>query len=362
MRSLLLPPPRRSRVAGFVALLLVAIGVRSAIAEGVDKDSSDRAMGNPDAVSAYKTADRAAPVMDGAGDGLRNATLQNPEEFGPLDETPPMTVAPGGRRKFRPSATFDVEGEPTVNGFSYGTMRTSTRLPLPIKVPGKGPPIMLSPKFSVATFDAPTGVDLPSDVYDISLGISLMRPIGQRWMLMLAVQPNLVTDFHNTSGDAWRVGGMAIGTLNHSEQWKFSVGAIITGREDIPALPAVGAIWTPSPRFRADLIFPRPRLSYRILENGERAQWLFLSGGLGGGTWAFRESDGDNNVFSYRELRFTAGWESAPGGQNPSPFASGGLRYFFEAGYVFDRRIEYDHTLPDFNADGGAVLSAGLRF
>ena len=58
---------------------------------------------------------------------------------------------------------------------------------------------------------------------------------------------------------------------------------MVTGRENIPILPAAGVIWDASPKVRWNLMLPNPRLMFLLSEREEKQNWLYLGGGFAGG-------------------------------------------------------------------------------
>ena len=69
------------------------------------------------------------------------------------------------------------------------------------------PPPFINGGFSYTHINAPAAFDLPTNVYDCSLGSSWMRPINDRWMLRFMFSVALATDGENTSSDAWQFRG-----------------------------------------------------------------------------------------------------------------------------------------------------------
>ena len=290
----------------------------------------------------------------------------------PLIETAPLCLAeetvpqvagaraaPDWWATFRPSVSVQCEWEPRKDDFQF----TSTELAATFRFRPLFDlmPPSLTPRFSLATFDAPAGQEIPSTLYSLSLGFSWLVPLHERWALSLAITPSFSGDFENTTGDAWRLAGMAMALYNHSSTLSLGFGAVLTGRADYPVIPAAGVRWTPTPNIKVDAFFPRPKLSWLLADRGTRQTWLYLGGGFGGGTWAYQRNDGTNDVLTYRDWRVLIGLELAPpGGSGPIP--SEGFRAFLEAGYVFGRCVEYDLGLPDYEPSPTFVLSAGVSF
>jgi hypothetical protein len=276
----------------------------------------------------------------------------------PSNASTPMT-AERLRMLLRPSVAVRTEWEPLRDGFEFSRYDISAVFHTP-PVFGPPPP-SIKPRFSMALLDAPEAIDLPNKLYNLSIAFAWMRPINDKWVLRLGVSPSFASDFENTSGDAWRVRAQALAFYQHSPDWKFGIGAVATGRDDIPVFPGAGAIWTPAPSIKANLFFPRPQISYRVHESLDREAWVYLGGGLGGGTWAFERSNHTDDILTYRDWRLVAGAEFGPAGGSglrPQP----GLKGHVEAGFVFGRKLEFDTSVPDYEPNNTSFFSCGLSY
>jgi hypothetical protein len=96
---------------------------------------------------------------------------------------------------------------------------------------------------------------------------------------MAIVTPGVRTDFRNSDG-AVRLFGLGLLTWQAvPERLALSGGAVYTGRDDFPVLPAAGLLWTPSPEWKFDVQFPSPRISRRLMKDGQSSElWGYLSG------------------------------------------------------------------------------------
>ena len=78
-------------------------------------------------------------------------------------------------------------------------------------------------------------------------------------------------------------------------------------RGDIKLLPVGGLIWTPNPAMRFEVVFPRPRAVFQLSDRYR----LYVSGELGGGSWAIRRVSQDDDLATYRDLRVLH-WDRVP--------------------------------------------------
>ncbi len=145
--------------------------------------------------------------------------------------------------------------------------------------------------------------------------------------------------------------GMVIFAQSERFQWIF--GVIYLDREDISLLPMAGLNWSPNERTRYEFSFPRPRYLRQLRQQGEQEQWWYLAAEFGGGSWAVERTSGQNDVVTLRDYRLITGMEyKIP--QDRS--------WFWEAGLVFGREVEYLSNIGNFRQDPSAVLRLGVNF
>jgi hypothetical protein len=150
-------------------------------------------------------------------------------------------------------------------------------------------------------------------------------------------------------------------SIDSNERWSWAFGALATGRDDIPVIPAVGAIWEPSPKFKINLMMPNPRISWLLANSSGRQHWGYVGGALSGGTWAYDRASGLAERLTYREWRLVLGCESMPP-QTPGTFRPIGTRLHAEVGYVFGRTFEFDRNIPDISPDNTLLLRTGISY
>jgi hypothetical protein len=180
------------------------------------------------------------------------------------------------------------------------------------------------------------------------------KQFNDRWGSMVAVRPAVASDFQ-TGQDAFRITGRALATWQWvPERLSLLFGVVYLDRNDLPILPGVGLIWTPTPDWRLDLIFPRPKLARRLVFlPRQREDWVYLGGSLGGRTWAVERRPGVNDQLTLRDYRLYLGWERIVDG-------GGGL--FVEVGYVFGRELEYDIDPLERSFNDAVMIRGGVRY
>ncbi|MGA7698954.1 MAG: hypothetical protein WCB27_05070 [Thermoguttaceae bacterium] len=120
-------------------------------------------------------------------------------------------------------------------------------------------------------------------------------------------------------------------------------------RGDIKLLPVGGLIWTPNPAMRFEVVFPRPRAVFQLSDRYR----LYVSGELGGGSWAIERVSQDDDLATYRDLRVCIGIEY---------LCKEGIKSAFEVGYLFNRRLEYTSGIGDMNLNDGVLLRLVTRY
>jgi hypothetical protein len=180
------------------------------------------------------------------------------------------------------------------------------------------------------------------------------KQFNDRWGTMVAARPAVSSDFQ-TSQDAMRITGRALATWQWvPERLSLIFGVVYLDRNDLPVLPGAGLIWTPNPDWRLDVIFPRPKLARRLVFiPREREDWVYLSGSLGGRTWAVERQPGIPDQLTLRDYRLSLGWER---------IVEGGGGLFVEAGYVFGRELEYEIAPIAQSFDDAFIIRGGISY
>jgi hypothetical protein len=188
--------------------------------------------------AAYLPTDRSLRVEGGLplervfppGDYPRELSEESDESLG-------YEIAPQDfNRRMRPNFDLSAEWEPKVDGLSISSYDLSARMPVyPIYGP---PPPVITSGYSFTQIDAPSELDLPESLHEFSFGLAWMRKINDRWMIRLMLNGAFASDLHNTSSDAWQIRGGLFALYRPNELWNFAFGALATGRDDIPVIPA----------------------------------------------------------------------------------------------------------------------------
>lgn len=243
-------------------------------------------------------------------------------------------------------------GDDPDTGIVVRTADTSVSFAIPLA--GMENLILITPYFRADLLESAAIFDVPDSLYDTGVKMLWRRPISERLGSMLLFTPSVRSDFQ-TSENAFRLFGLGLLTW----QWvpktlSVSGGAVYTGREDYPVLPAMGLLWTPSPRWKYDIQFPSPRISCRLAKSGcDYETWGYVSGVFGGNTWAVKRTGGVSDELTLSDLRLVMGLEHL------QPL---NRSVFVEAGYVFSRSIEYTNIAFQQDLDAALLLRLGVSF
>lgn len=199
--------------------------------------------------------------------------------------------------------------------------------------------------------NGPSRTDMPPRLYDFSIAYQCRRrfgPLGYD----VAASVMASSDFEGSAREGIRFPAHAVGFLQVCPTADLVFGVDYLDRGDIKLLPVAGLIWTPRDDVRLELVFPRPRATFRLPECGwpwggggdapapaavpgacpPREHRLYIAGELGGGSWAIERIGQYDDFATYRDLRLSVGLECVD---------TGGMRSAIEFSYLFARRLEF---------------------
>lgn len=203
---------------------------------------------------------------------------------------------------------------------------------------------LMNTGWGITWLDGPSTPDLPGQLYNVNFDLGLSAKFNDRWRTELAVTPAWYTDWKNLRPEAFRLQGRAVSYFHADDQRTWVTGFVFLNRDDIAALPVFGMIWDrQDDGFIAELVFPVPKVSVKVLEGVDSSVWMYVGGELGGGSWAIKRQDRTPDVITYRDLRAVLGVNRR---------TDKGSQHALEAGWVFDRSLESrtgrgDYTLAD---------------
>ncbi|MCA9024977.1 MAG: hypothetical protein KDA86_07170 [Planctomycetaceae bacterium] len=209
------------------------------------------------------------------------------------------------------------------------------------------------PQVGWHNLNGPRSTDLPSQLYDVTIEMRMYWPFGDRWLGEFAIAPGLFTDFQNTTGDAIRIVGRAVGYYRWSPDLQLAIGAAYLDRQDVAALPVAGLVWTPTQDDRVELLIPRPRFAHRFRNDPSQERWIYVAGEFGGGSWGIERTNGTNDIATYRDFRLITGIEFKFTDRSD---------WRVEGGYVFGREVEYLSNVGNYQPRNTTMIRAALTF
>lgn len=224
-----------------------------------------------------------------------------------------------------------------------GVTETEARLGIDIPFLNPDAPLKIIPAAGARWFEGPVAPfgtprpDLPPWVTDFYVDLT-WRPRLAEWLFIdMRVTPGFYSDLQNTSSDAFRMRGHGMAIIALSEKFQILLGVAYINRYNYKVVPLGGIRWVPNEDTELRLFVPAPRITHRIAWWGDAKVNVYLTGDYGGGIWAIRRENGQDDSVDYSDFRLVSGIEAE---------FPGNRRWFAEVGYVFNRRIDYVSNVP----------------
>lgn len=219
-------------------------------------------------------------------------------------------------------------------------------------------PIIITPSYELHFLDAPILSDLPPRLNDVAIDFHVFRVFGNHWIADLAVQPGLHADDHSFgSSEALRFTGRAVGVYAPTVDVKYALGVTYLDGGWNKVVPVAGVIYKPNDDTEYELIFPTPRVSWRLPWTnipGRDERWLYVRLDYGNSAWAFQDANGTQDVLDYRDYRLILGMERK---------IVGGFSHHIEIGYLFNRDMKIASVGPnDISMDSSLIVRAGITY
>ena len=265
---------------------------------------------------------------------------------------------PDARDGFFQKARFTATWLPQLEDDSLGwtDLRTEVVTALPFFT--RENPIIITPSYELHFLDRPAGFDLPPRLHDLAIDFHVFRVFGNHWIADFALTPGLYGDDYSLdSNDAQRLNGRAVGIYAPDLEWKWVLGATYVHGGWAKVVPIAGVVYEPNDDVEYELVFPRPRVSWRLPSSpvpGRDEYWAYVAMEFQNSIWAFEQTDGTPDVLASRDYRLLVGLERK---------IYGGLSYRAEIGYVFNRDIKIASVSgEDISLDDSVLLRAGVTY
>jgi hypothetical protein len=208
--------------------------------------------------------------------------------------------------------------------------------------------------WGITWLTGPKSTDLPPQLFHVTIDIGGITKINDEVVMDLAITPAWYTDWVNRRPEAFRLGGRGAWYYRFDESVQLAAGFVYLNRDDIPALPIAGVVLGNNESGRRfELVFPRPKLAWRVAETETADHWFYVNGELGGGSWAIKRTDRTPDVVTYRDYRLMSGFEFR---------RKKGHRGAIEAGWLFGRAIESRTGRGDYDPQDGFITRIWLDY
>jgi hypothetical protein len=204
------------------------------------------------------------------------------------------------------------------------------------------PPLNITPGIGTHFWTGPQALDLPSQVYDVYMDLQWQPWQSEKSSLMIGAMPGLFGDLERIDDQSFQWSGWLVGSRKLGTKWTALGGVAYLRQLQSNWLPIGGLVWAPNETNRAELVFPRPRLSRRIYSSDRWTSWSYVGGQFGGGAWSVQDSPEMNVLVGYSDLRLVGGFEA---------FSRAGREWRAEFGYVFARELRVDSVLLERPSD-----------
>jgi hypothetical protein len=219
-------------------------------------------------------------------------------------------------------------------------------------------PIIITPSYEVHFVESPEGIDLPPRLNDAAIDFHIFRVYANRWIADFAVTPGLYADDHSFDSDeALRVNGRALAIYAPTLETKWVLGVTYVDGGWNKVVPVAGVVYEPTDDVSYELVFPRPRVAWRLPNSpvpGKDEYWAYVLAEFQNLAWAFEQSDGSPDVLASRDYRLIFGLERK---------IYFGVSSRIEVGYVFNRDIKVASISgDDISIDDTFLLRAGITY
>jgi hypothetical protein len=302
-----------------------------------------------------------AVMLDGMAPGMAPVVVPTDPGY-PLTSEPDLKqslIPPGARNGFFQKAKFTATWLPQLDSTSLGwtDLRTEVVTALPFFT--RENPIIITPSYELHFLDSPANIDLPPRLHDVAVDFHIFRVYDNHWIADFAVTPGLYADDNSfDSSDALRINGRAVGVYAPTIDLKYALGVTYLDGAWSKVIPVAGVIYTPNDDVEYQLVFPTPRVSWRLPQfspiPGRDERWVYVAVEYGNAAWAFQQSNGAPDVFASRDYRVILGAERR---------IVSGISHRTEIGYVFHRDIKVASISgDDISMSNTLLLRVGITY
>lgn len=212
--------------------------------------------------------------------------------------------------------------------------------------------LTITPAYSYHMFEGPKRTDFPNTLHDLSGQVAWMRRFDARWRLRLSGTVGFYSDHLNLS-NGLRFSGQSLVTYECNPDLQIVGGIALLNLENRRMLPVGGIIWFINDRHRLDLIFPEWKFAFVAQETLLWTKWAYATGGFWGRTWEIDRAAGGTDDVTYSDWRVAVGMEKK---------GESDIYSFLEVGVAFDRKLDYESNVGDYNPGTFGFVRGGFHF
>lgn len=270
---------------------------------------------------------------------------------------PPDPLLGGFRNNAIQRIEFDADflprhGRTTGVGMTDLDLTSTVAIPFPILIDEAA--FLITPDGQAHFLDGPDSPDLPPRLFDGTVQVALVGKLPANFVYDMAIQPGWHYDGDNMQNTAFRLPFYFALGYRLAPNLLVGAGAAYLDRVDIHWIPLAGLLWVPEDGTRVEFIPPRPRVAHRFWIGNGFERWWYFALEFGGGQWAVRRANGDNDVVDMQDWRIINGMEQIP--------TNGGLGFRVEYGVVFSRHVSYASDTPSFDPPTTLLARLGIIY
>lgn len=218
-------------------------------------------------------------------------------------------------------------------------------------------PLQVTPGFIFMFFGGPnssTGADMPARAYAGYVDFGYQTNPNNQVGFDVNFRMGVYSDFNTVTVDSLRTMGTGTFWLRATPNLTLVGGVTYLDRVDIKILPVAGVIWRPNQFTNLELVFPYPRLSVYAATLGNTDVWWTFGAEYGGTSLTVERVSGLSERVDYNDYRFFGGiqWYNR----------ATTLKGFVEAGWAFERELEYAKSDDDLSLSDTYMIRAGIAY
>ncbi|NLS97323.1 MAG: hypothetical protein GXX96_34730 [Planctomycetaceae bacterium] len=217
-------------------------------------------------------------------------------------------------------------------------------------------PLLITPGFAANWWNGPSpphppNPEFPPRFYEAYLDTAWNPQPTPEFGGELSFRIGVYSDFDRVTNESIRYMGKGYGIVSLSPNMKVKAGIQYLDRQKIKLLPAGGLIWTPNSNTKFEILFPDPKLAWRLRQVGNVDWWFYGRGEYGGDSWTINTGTGVIET-DYNDMRVAVGMEFDDHSR---------WQGYWEVGYAFEREI-YQMGMTTMRPTSTVFVGAGLAY